>query len=85
MYETGGDPSAIINEKNLSQIDNEGELMKIVEKVIEKNNQSVQDYQAGKEKAMGFLVGCVMKETKGKAHPQKAQELLRKKIAIENI
>lgn len=80
MYETGEDPSTIIDEKNLSQIEDEGELMKIIEDVIEKNNQSVQDYRAGKEKAMGFLVGCVMKETKGKAHPQKAQELLKKKI-----
>lgn len=82
MYETGGDPSSIIEERNLSQMDNEEDLMKIVEDIIKKNEQSVKDYQSGKEKAMSFLVGCIMKETKGKANPQKAQELLKKKIKI---
>jgi aspartyl-tRNA(Asn)/glutamyl-tRNA(Gln) amidotransferase subunit B len=80
MYKTGGDPSQIIEEKNLSQVSNEAELESITEKVLKDNLQSVGDYKKGKENAMKFLIGQVMKETKGKANPQIVQEILKKKL-----
>jgi len=80
MYATGGDPSQIIEAKNLMQMSDAGELEKIVDEVLTKNERSVADFKAGKENALKFLVGQVMKESKGKANPQVAEELLRKKI-----
>ncbi len=82
MYETGGDPSQIIEEKNLAQMDNDDELKKTVNSVIEKNPKSVSDYKNGKDNALKFLMGQVMKETQGKANPQKAMEMIKKKISL---
>lgn len=81
MFETGEDPSRIIDEKNLSQMNNTGELEGIIDEVLTNNEQSVTDYKAGKDRALGFLVGQVMKETKGKANPQAVNEILKKKLA----
>ena len=80
MYKTGGDPSQIIESKNLAQMDNEDELEKIIDEVIENNEKSVLDYKAGKENALKFLVGQVMAKTKGKANPQKTQEILKNRL-----
>jgi len=80
MYKTGGDPSQIIESKNLGQLDDDSELEKIVEGVIRNNEKSVSDFKAGKENALKFLTGQVMAKTKGKANPKKAQEMLKKKI-----
>ena len=63
-------PSKIIEEKGLVQISDEGVIKEVVLKVLSENNQSVADYKAGKDKALGFLVGQAMKQTKGKANPQ---------------
>ena len=63
-------PSKIIEEKGWIQISDEGAIKEVVLKIIEANPQSVSDYKAGKQKAIGFLVGQAMKETKGKANPQ---------------
>lgn len=80
MYETGGDPSQIIEAKGLIQMSDTGELEKIVEEIIKNNSQSVEDYKKGKSNALQFLVGQVMSATKGKANPQMAAELLKKKM-----
>jgi aspartyl-tRNA(Asn)/glutamyl-tRNA(Gln) amidotransferase subunit B len=80
MYATGSDPSQIIEEKNLIQMSDAGELEKIVDEVLAKNEKSVADFKAGKENALKFLVGQVMAVSKGKANPQVAEELLRKKL-----
>ncbi|HRY82753.1 MAG TPA: Asp-tRNA(Asn)/Glu-tRNA(Gln) amidotransferase subunit GatB [Candidatus Moranbacteria bacterium] len=80
MYKTGGDPSQIIEEKNLAQMDNSEELEKIMDEVLAKNEKSVADFKAGKENALKFLIGQIMKETKGKANPQKVQEILHNKL-----
>ena len=69
MFETGKEPNAIVKEKGLVQITDENALREIVTKVVENNPKSVEDYRAGKDKAIGFLVGQIMKETKGKANP----------------
>ncbi|UOF92251.1 Asp-tRNA(Asn)/Glu-tRNA(Gln) amidotransferase subunit GatB [Fodinisporobacter ferrooxydans] len=76
MMETGQDPDTIIQEQGLVQISDEGALLQIIDQVIAKNPKSVEDFKAGKEKAIGALVGQVMKETKGKANPQLVNQLL---------
>ena len=63
-------PSKIIEEKGWVQISDEGAIKEVVLKILENNPQSVADYKAGKDRALGFLVGQAMKETKGKANPQ---------------
>lgn len=81
MFFTGKNPQIIVEEKSLRQIADEGELRRIVRKVIEENPKSVEDYKKGKEKALGFLVGQVMKETKGKANPQLTNQLLKEELS----
>jgi len=65
-----------VEEKGLVQISDEGAIRQIVAAVIEQNPQSVADYKAGKEKAIGFLVGQVMRESKGKANPGLVNQLI---------
>lgn len=81
MLTTGKDPQTIVEEKGLIQISDEGEIRAIVEQVVANNEQSVADIKAGKDRAIGFLVGQVMKETKGKANPAMANKLIREVIA----
>lgn len=80
MFETGKDPGAIVEEKGLVQISDEAAIQGIIDEVIADNPKSVQDYKAGKKKAMGFLVGQVMKATKGKANPQVVNKILQEKL-----
>jgi aspartyl-tRNA(Asn)/glutamyl-tRNA(Gln) amidotransferase subunit B len=76
MIESGKRPQEIVEEKGLVQISDEGAIKEIVLKVIAENAQSVADYKAGKEKAIGFLVGQVMKASRGKANPGLVNKLL---------
>ena len=69
LFENPQDPEIIIKEKGWIQISDEGAIKEVVLKVLQANPQSVADYKGGKEKALGFLVGQAMKETKGKANP----------------
>jgi aspartyl-tRNA(Asn)/glutamyl-tRNA(Gln) amidotransferase subunit B len=80
MYRTGEPPEKIVKEKGWVQILDTGEIDEAIEKVIQANPKLVKDYQSGKEKVFGFLVGEVMKQTKGKANPKLANELLKKKL-----
>ncbi len=68
-------PSKIIEEKGWIQISDEGAIKEVVLKVLENNPQSIADYKAGKDKALGFLVGQAMKETRGKANPKMLNEM----------
>ncbi len=70
LFEKPENPETIIKEKGWIQISDEGAIKEVVLKILETNAQSVSDYKAGKGKALGFLVGQAMKETKGKANPQ---------------
>ena len=71
MFEDGEKmPSKIIEEKGWIQISDEGAIKEVVLKILSENTQSVQDFKAGKDRALGFLVGQAMKATKGKANPQ---------------
>jgi len=76
MIETGKNPKQIVEEQGLVQISDEGAIKAIVENVVANNPKSVADYKAGNEKAIGFIVGQVMKETKGKANPGLVNKLI---------
>ena len=78
MLLTGADPHHIVEEKKLEQVSNEEEIATIVQNAIEANPQPVADFKAGKQNALQFLVGQVMKTSRGKANPDLAQKLLRK-------
>src|SRR5699024_5030467 len=80
LLEKGGDPEKIVKDKGLVQISDEGQLKDIIGKVLDNNEQSIEDYKNGKDKAIGFLVGQVMKETKGQANPQKVNQILKEEI-----
>jgi aspartyl-tRNA(Asn)/glutamyl-tRNA(Gln) amidotransferase subunit B len=69
MLETGKGPAQIVEEQGLVQISDESALVAVVQTVLANSPQSVADYKAGNEKVVGFVVGQVMKETKGKANP----------------
>ena len=69
LFENPIDPEVMIKEKGWIQISDEGAIREVVLKIIEANPQSVADYKGGKDRALGFLVGQAMKETKGKANP----------------
>ena len=83
MFNTGKDPEKIVEEKGLKQISDEDKLEEIVENIIEDNPDAVDDIKNGKDKAIGFLVGQVMKETRGKANPQMVNQMFRDKIMEE--
>ena len=80
MFETGKKPLDIIKEKGLVQISDTGEIEKIVDKIISENPQSIEDYKNGKDRALGFLVGQVMKASRGKANPQLANKMILEKL-----
>lgn len=81
VFEENVDPEKYVEENGLKTVNDEGELMKVLEKVIADNPQAVVDYKGGKDKALGALVGQTMKAMKGKANPglvnQKLREMLR--------
>jgi aspartyl-tRNA(Asn)/glutamyl-tRNA(Gln) amidotransferase subunit B len=83
MFDTGKPAEVIIEELGLSQISDIGAIEQAVVQVINSNPQAVSDYHAGKEPAIKFLVGQVMKATRGRANPQMVNELLKKKLAGE--
>ena len=75
LFENPRMPSKIIEEKGWVQISDEGAIKEVVLKVLAENAQSVADYKAGKDRALGFLVGQAMKQTKGKANPKMLNEM----------
>lgn len=81
MAQSGSDPQAIIAEKGLKQISDPSEVEAIIDQVFAANPGPVADYKGGKHKTFGFLVGQVMKTSRGKANPQLVNELLKKKLS----
>ena len=80
MFKTGQSATDLVQKSGLTQISDKEEIDIIIEKVIEDNIQSVQDYRSGKEKAVNFLVGQVMRHTKGRAQPDLVLNLLKEKM-----
>ena len=80
MWAGEGGADQIIDRRGLRQISDAGEIEKLVGEVLAANAKQVQDYRAGKEKALQSLVGQVMKASKGKANPAQVNEILRRKL-----
>ncbi len=80
LIENGGDAEQIVKEKGLVQISDEGALLQIISEALDNNPQSIDDFKNGKQKAVGFLVGQIMKATKGQANPQMVNKLLVEEI-----
>lgn len=80
ILSTGKEVKEIISEKGLAQVSDENEIASMVDKVLANNEKSIEDYKKGKTNVVGFLVGQVMKESKGKANPQIINDIMRKKL-----
>ena len=80
MAEGDKNPIEIVKEKGLKQQSDPKELEKLIEKVINENQDKVKEYKSGKEKLFGFFVGQAMKVSGGKANPQLVNEILKKKL-----
>jgi aspartyl-tRNA(Asn)/glutamyl-tRNA(Gln) amidotransferase subunit B len=80
MFKEGGNPEKIAEEKGLLQKNDEGELMVMVEKIIAENEKAVNEYKAGKEASLMFLVGQGMKAAKGSGNPQVFKKLFQEKL-----
>ena len=80
MWDKGGSPDQIIQEKKLKQISGEKELRSFVKALLKKYPDQVTAYKKGRTKLFGFFVGQIMKETRGQAHPQKLSQLLQKEL-----
>jgi len=78
MWATGKDPSLIIGEKDLTQVQDINELEKIASKIINENQAAVLDYKQGKETSLQFLIGQMMRETHGRANPEVICDILKK-------
>jgi aspartyl-tRNA(Asn)/glutamyl-tRNA(Gln) amidotransferase subunit B len=81
MLESGSDPETIVKAKNLVQVSDEGELVKVVQEIMAENPALVAQFKEGKTKVMGFFVGQLMKRTKGRANPQMANELFQAELS----
>jgi aspartyl-tRNA(Asn)/glutamyl-tRNA(Gln) amidotransferase subunit B len=75
MMETGKDADTVVKEKNLVQMSDEGDLLKIVQEIVAANPEQVQQFKEGKTKVIGFFVGQLMQKTKGRANPKMANKL----------
>ena len=83
MVDTNKSAEEIIKERGLIQISDESHIKEVVDKVIANNQQSVEDFHNGKDRALGFLVGQVMKEMKGKANPKIVNELVAEALKLQ--
>ncbi len=82
MYETSNDPSDIAKSERLIQMSDSSALEEVIKKVIKDNSKVASDYKNGQTNALQFLIGQVMKETRGQANPQMVQEILYKKLKV---
>ncbi|KOS30667.1 glutamyl-tRNA amidotransferase [Bacillus anthracis] len=80
LIEKGGDPEEIVKAKGLVQISDEGTLRKVVTEILDNNEHSIEDFKNGKDRAIGFLVGQIMKATKGQANPPLVNKILLEEI-----
>jgi aspartyl-tRNA(Asn)/glutamyl-tRNA(Gln) amidotransferase subunit B len=80
MFETGDAPRAIMEREGLKQISDTGALEKIIDEVIAANPKQVEQYKGGKTTVIGFLVGAVMKLSRGQANPATVNQLLAEKL-----
>ncbi len=81
---SGEMPKAVVEELGLTQISDDEALTAVIEEIIGEHGDAVESYRKGKENALKFLVGQVMRKTKGRANPQLASELLAKAISTDS-
>ena len=81
MLSSGKEPAKIVEEKGMKQVTDEGAILALVTEVLDANLKSIEDYKAGKDRAIGFLVGQVMKKSRGTANPKRTNELIREELA----
>jgi len=81
LIEKGGDANEIVKAKGLVQISDENTLREFVTAALDNNPQSIEDFKNGKDRAIGFLVGQIMKQTKGQANPPLLNKILLAEIA----
>ncbi len=80
MYATGKAPGDIVAQKGLKQVTDEGEIGKVIDGVLADHQSEIEEYHAGKAKLLGFFIGQVMKQTRGKANPKIVNEILKDKL-----
>jgi aspartyl-tRNA(Asn)/glutamyl-tRNA(Gln) amidotransferase subunit B len=80
MLKTNNDPNIIVKEKNLVQISDTSEIENVIDRILSGNQKQIDEFLSGKEKVLGFFVGQIMKEMKGKANPQIVNDLLKSKL-----
>jgi aspartyl-tRNA(Asn)/glutamyl-tRNA(Gln) amidotransferase subunit B len=80
MYATGKPPGDIVTQKGLKQVTDEGEIGKVIDGVLADHPSEIEEYRAGKVKLLGFFIGQVMKQTRGKANPKIVNEILKDKL-----
>jgi aspartyl-tRNA(Asn)/glutamyl-tRNA(Gln) amidotransferase subunit B len=80
LIDNGGDAADIVKAKGLVQISDEGTLRTMVNETLDANAQSIEDFKNGKDRAIGFLVGQIMKATKGQANPPLVNKILLEEI-----
>lgn len=80
MADSGRSPQEIVAEKNLEQVSDSEQIEKTIDQVLSSHPKQVADYRTGNQKIFGFLVGQIMKATQGRANPQKANEILKRKL-----
>ena len=80
MYQTGDAPKAIAEAEELTQISDTDAVLAAVQQAIADNPGPVQEYLGGKQQVMGFIIGQVMKATRGKANPRVASQLVRERL-----
>src|SRR5699024_9393328 len=80
MFETAKSPKVIVEEEGLLQISDDSKIEAMVDEVLEDNPDTIQEYLGGRDRVLGFLVGQVMKASRGQANPKTVNEMLVKKI-----
>ena len=80
VLKTGRDPAEIADAEGLKQVSDTGAIEKLVDETLAENSQSIADFKAGKDRALGFMVGQIMKKSRGKANPAMVNEMLLKKL-----
>lgn len=81
LITNGGDAEKVVKEKGLIQLSDPSQLLPIINEILDKNEKSVEDFKNGKDRAVGFLVGQIMKATKGQANPGVVNKLLQEALA----
>ena len=81
LITNGGDAKEVVKAKGLIQLSDPAQLLPMINEVLDKNQQSVDDFKNGKDRAVGFLVGQIMKATKGQANPGVVNKLLQEELA----